>query len=165
MSDFLLRAVVIGAGATAVLDAWSLAQHRLLGAPLPDYGLVGRWFRYMPRGRFRHARIAAAAPLAGERAAGWIAHYGVGIAFAALLLAVCGTGWARSPTLLPAVLFGVVTVAAPFLVMQPAMGLGIAAARTPKPWAARRRSLVTHAVFGVGLYLAAAAAAGLGLGA
>lgn len=162
MPEFLLRAVVIGAGATAVLDAWSLAQHRLLGAPLPDYGLVGRWLGYMPRGRFRHERIAASAPLRGERAIGWTAHYLIGIAFAVLLLAACGLEWARHPTVLPALAVGVGTVAAPFLLMQPAMGLGLAASRTPNPWAARRRSLVTHAVFGLGLYLAAAAAAGLG---
>jgi hypothetical protein len=161
MSDFMLRAALIGAGATATLDAWSLAQHRLLGTPLPDYGLVGRWLAWMPRGRFRHARIGDSAPIAGERAVGWAAHYLIGMAFAALLLAVAGAGWARNPTPLPALLVGVGTVAAPFLLMQPAMGLGLAASRTPKPWAARRRSLVTHIVFGVGLYLAALAAAGL----
>jgi hypothetical protein len=50
---------------------------------------------------------------------------------------------------------GIVTVAAPFLVMQPAMGAGLAARRTPKPNAARVQSLVNHAVFGVGLYASA----------
>jgi hypothetical protein len=40
----------------------------------------------------------------------------------------------------------------PFLVMQPAMGAGIAASRTRNPGAARLQSLVTHAVFGLGLY-------------
>jgi hypothetical protein len=45
----------------------------------------------------------------------------------------------------------------PFFVMQPAMGAGIAASRTPTPWRNRLRSLATHAVFGCGLYLSAAA--------
>ena len=54
----------------------------------------------------------------------------------------------------PAVLVGIGSVAAPFLVMQPARGAGIAASRTPHPWAARLQSLVTHAVFGGGLYAA-----------
>lgn len=40
--------------------------------------------------------------------------------------------------------------------MQPAMGAGIAAANTPTPWKNRLRSLANHAVFGLGLYLAAA---------
>ena len=58
-------------------------------------------------------------------------------------------------------LVGIASLAAPFLVMQPAMGYGIAASRTPKPAAARLRSLTTHAVFGLGLYGAGWATAGL----
>ena len=39
--------------------------------------------------------------------------------------------------------------------MQPAMGAGIAASKTPRPRVARLRSLVTHTVYGVGLYVSA----------
>jgi hypothetical protein len=39
--------------------------------------------------------------------------------------------------------------------MQPDMGAGIAVSNTPKPNAARIRSLLSHAVFGLGLYVAA----------
>jgi hypothetical protein len=39
--------------------------------------------------------------------------------------------------------------------MQPSLGLGIAASRTPKPTRARLKSLATHAVFGLGLYVCA----------
>jgi Protein of unknown function (DUF2938) len=52
----------------------------------------------------------------------------------------------------PALLVGIGTVAAPFLLMQPGMGAGIAASRTPRPAAARVQSLLTHFIFGVGLY-------------
>jgi hypothetical protein len=38
--------------------------------------------------------------------------------------------------------------------MQPGMGAGIAASRTPRPNSARLHSVVTHAVFGLGLYAA-----------
>ena len=69
------------------------------------------------------------------------------------MLAIGGEDWSRSPTLLPALAFGLVTVLFPFLVMQPAMGLGVAASRTPRPAAARVQSLVTHAIFGAGLYI------------
>ena len=117
-------------------------------------GLVGRWLAYMPRGRFRHERIAAVPAVRGERIIGWIAHYAIGIAFAGLLLAIWGLDWARQPTLAPALMVGVGTVAAPFLLMQPGMGAGIAASRTPRPAAARLQSLITHLVFGAGLYAA-----------
>jgi len=39
--------------------------------------------------------------------------------------------------------------------MQPALGLGIMASRTPKPSVVRAINFSVHAVFGVGLYLGA----------
>ncbi|WP_127350177.1 DUF2938 family protein, partial [Enterobacter ludwigii] len=39
---------------------------------------------------------------------------------------------------------------------QPAFGFGIAASRTPHPWLSRLLSLLTHIVFGIGLYGVAA---------
>ena len=156
-----LRAVAIGAGATVVADLWTALLARLTGVRGLDWAMVGRWIGHFPRGRFRHDGIGRAASIPGERALGWTVHYGTGIVFAALLLALCGLGWARDPTLPPALAFGLVTVAAPFLLMQPALGAGIAASKTPNPTAARLRSLMTHAAFGLGLYLAALVTAAL----
>lgn len=152
--DLLLRAVLIGVGATLVMDLWALLLKRLFGAPSLDYAMVGRWIGHLPRGRLTHPGIARSAPVAGERAIGWIAHYAIGIVFALLLLAIWGPAWAARPTLPPALIVGIATVAAPFLILQPGMGAGIAASRTPKPGVARLRSLMAHASFGVGLYLA-----------
>ncbi|MFL6576446.1 MAG: DUF2938 domain-containing protein [Povalibacter sp.] len=148
-------AVLIGVGATAVVDLWALMRKWTRGVPLPDYALVGRWLAHMKQGKFQHQSISASTPCRNERLIGWAAHYLVGIAFAALLLAIYGIRWAHAPTLRPALIIGISTVAAPFLLMQPGMGAGIAARRTSNPRAARVRSLVTHAVFGMGLYVAA----------
>jgi hypothetical protein len=154
----MIHAILIGAGATALLDGWSAARAWLSGAPAPDYGLVGRWIAYFPRGRFFHETIAKSATVRGERVIGWIAHYAIGIFFAAVLIAVWGNEWVRAPALIPALIVGIGSVAAPFLIMQPGMGAGIAASRTPDPRAARLRSITTHAVFGLGLYAAGWAA-------
>ena len=143
-----------GIGATALLDLWAVARKRILGTPVPNYALVGRWLAWMPRGRFRHEAIAATSPMRGERAIGWIAHYLIGVAFAAVLVGVWGREWLERPALLPALAVGIGTVAAPFLLMQPGMGAGIAARRTPRPGAARRQTLLNHTVFGFGLYAA-----------
>lgn len=148
----IASAVIIGIGATLVMDAWGLVRKQLLGIPPADYGLVGRWLGHMKQGRFRHERIAAASPVPAERLLGWGAHYLIGVVFALLLVAMCGAEWLRQPTLLPALVWGIVTVAAPFLLMQPGMGAGVAASRTPRPNAARLQSLITHSVFGLGLY-------------
>jgi len=154
---FVAHAIAVGTVATALLDLAALWQQRALGVPMADYAMVGRWIGHFRHGRLRHFAIAAATPIAGERGLGWLVHYGTGVAFAAVLLGLCGPGWAHAPTLGPALLLGLATVAAPFLIMQPAFGAGLAASRTPHPWAARRRSLVAHLSFGLGLYLAAEA--------
>lgn len=152
--DYLLYALTIGIGATATTDLWAIFRRRIWSIALPNYGLVGRWLALMLRGRFRHPSMTSVPAVRGERLVGWLAHYAIGIAFAAILLGFCGLSWVHEPTLGPALLVGLGTVVAPFLVMQPGMGAGIAASRTPNPSAARLQSLVTHAFFGLGLYAA-----------
>ncbi len=149
--DYFVFILLTGIGATVATDLWAIVRQRLFGIALPNYGLVGRWIAWLPHGRFFHAPISATSPLHGERVIGWMVHYMIGIAFAALLPAIWGPAWIRQPTLLPAIMVGVGTVAAPFFVMQPAMGAGIAASRTPRPTAARLQSLITHTIFGLGL--------------
>ena len=148
----------IGVGATAIMDLWGLLRKLLFGGKSLDYALVGRWIAYMPQGRFRHDAIAAAPAKQGELLIGWTAHYAIGIAFAGLLITLSGTAWIANPTLAPALAVGVGTVVVPFFLMQPALGAGVAASRTPNPTAARVQSLITHAVFGAGLYVSAWAA-------
>jgi hypothetical protein len=147
--------IVTGIGATVLMDVASLARHRLFATPLPNYAMVGRWIAHMARGQFRHRAIVASAPMRGELAIGWVAHYATGISFALLLYAACGGAWFERPTFGPALVTGLVTVLAPFFVMQPAMGAGFAASRTSRPAAARLQSLLNHTTFGLGLYLAA----------
>jgi len=151
----LARVALIGIGATATMDAWLWLLKRL-GLPTLNFALVGRWVGHLARGTWAHEAIGKAAPVRGELALGWLTHYAVGVAFAGLLVALCGMAWADQPRLLPALLVGLATVAAPWLVMQPAMGAGIASSRTPAPVRNALRSLANHAVFGAGLYLAAA---------
>jgi hypothetical protein len=117
--------------------------------------MLGRWIGNLPRGQLAHQNIGRTSPVRGELVLGWCAHYAIGITFALLLLELWGLDWARNPTLLPALIVGIGTVIAPFLILQPAMGAGIAASKTPRPNTARLRSILTHAVFGIGLYLSA----------
>lgn len=159
--EFGLRTVLIGVGATMVMDVWAFLLRRL-GIPSLNFALLGRWLGHLARGRWRHASIAGAAPIRGELLLGWGAHYAIGVTFAALSLATFGLKWARSPSLLPALFIGLVTVLAPLFVLQPAMGAGIASSKTPTPVFNSLKSLVTHTVYGLGLYLAALATASLG---
>jgi Protein of unknown function (DUF2938) len=153
--SYFSGAVVVGLGATLFMDLWALFLKRAFSIASANYCLVGRWFRHMPEGTFMHASIVNASRKRFECIVGWIAHYVIGAVYALALVALVSGVWLAHPTLLPALLFGVVTVLAPFLLMQPAFGLGIAASRTPNPTQARLKSLMAHTAFGVGLYVCA----------
>lgn len=148
------RVLVIGVLATAVMDLWLLTLKRL-GVPTLNFALIGRWMGHWREGVFTHEAIAKAAPVKHELALGWVFHYLTGIAFTAILMTVTGSQWIENPTLAPALMLGVATVVAPWFVMQPAMGAGIASRRTPAPGTNRVRSLANHSIFGFGLYAAA----------
>ena len=153
-AEIISYAIVIGAGATALMDLWA-AFLRRYGVSTLDYALLGRWIGHFPRGQFVHESIGKAAPVRYERIIGWSAHYAIGVLFATVLVGIWGLEWARRPTLAPALTISSLTLVAPFFVMQPAMGAGIAASKTPRPNIARLRSIVTHTVYGIGLYLSA----------
>ena len=152
--SFLWRSTVLGALATATLDVWNLVRALAFDVALPRYDLTGRWLLYMLDGRFVHDSIRAAEPRTGELFAGWIGHYAIGVVFAMMLLGVWGLQWLHRPRLIPAMLVGLVTLAIPYFLMQPGMGSGVAGRLTADPEAARMKVVVSHVVFGAGLYLA-----------
>lgn len=157
-AEFLLRSVLIGAGATLTMDVWS-ATLRRFGIASLNLAFLGRWLAHIPRGRLIHQRIADATPVRGELWLGWCAHYSIGITFAALLLTLFGLQWGRSPTLAPALIVGIITVLAPWFVLQPGIGAGVASSRTKAPAFNALKSLVSHTVFGFGLFFSAHATA------
>lgn len=145
--------IVIGVSATIFMDLYALVLKKVFNIPSLNYAFLGRWIGHFKHGVFSHANIMQATPIAGERAIGWAAHYFIGITFAFVLLLIWGIAWVGHPTVIPALLIGILTTVAPFFMMQPAFGFGIAASKTPQPQIARLRSLMAHTIYGVGLYL------------
>ena len=86
---------------------------------------------------------------------GWVFHYITGIVFAMVLIGAKGAAWICDPTLTPALVMGLISLIAPFFIMQPALGFGIAGSKTRSPRIAMRRSVIAHLTFGVGLFMAA----------
>jgi hypothetical protein len=150
---YFLDPIFIGIGATLTFDLWALFLKHAFKITPSNFCLVGRWLRYMPEGIFKHSNIGSAPQKSAECVIGWIAHYMIGISFAITFVAFAGYDWLQHPMLIPALVFGIITVSAPFFIMQPLFGLGFATSKTPNPTQARLRSLMNHAVFGFGLYL------------
>lgn len=148
------RIILIGCGATLLMDIWLVFLKRI-GVQTLNFAFIGRWVGHLLRGRIVHASIGKASSIVHETSLGWATHYAVGIAFAFMLISISGVAWTRAPSLGVALLVGVCTVVFPLMVMQPAMGLGFAASKTPTPIKNCLRSLINHSIFGLGLFLSA----------
>lgn len=161
MSSFLVQSVISGVFATIVLDLWQRLLFAVAGIPPANWGLIGRWFAHMPRGRFVHDAIAEAEPVSGEAKIGWTLHYLIGIAYGLVYVGLIVHGLDSRPSLLNGFVFGLASVVIPWFLMQPALGLGVMGRRTPKPWIPSLTALANHCLYGVALYLGAVLARGL----
>lgn len=151
--EFVGKTALIGIGATAIMDVW-LSLLKKLNVPTMSFALLGRWVGHVFRGKWFHDGMAKSPPIRRELAIGWLAHYGIGIGFAILHIAVFGADWMTNPTFVPAIATGIATVIAPLFIMQPAMGSGIVSSKTAAPLRNCLKSLTNHSVFGCGIYLA-----------
>ena len=152
--EVVYQGVFIGIVATLGMDIWAAIVKHLLHLPTANWALVGRWFGHMPRGVFVHHPIADSSVIPNELAIGWVTHYLTGIVYGIAYLSVVQVLFSSGPTLTSALVFGLVTLAAPWLIMQPGMGAGIFASRTPRPNMMRLINLSMHVVFGASLYIA-----------
>lgn len=147
--------IIIGLGATVVFDLWGLLLKMIFKIQPSNICLVGRWFLYMKEGKFTHSNLGKAEPKKYECSAGWAAHYMIGSSLGIIFILLTGSAWAESPSVLPAILFGVFSVIAPLFIMQPAFGFGFAGSKTPNPLQTGLRSILNHTAFGFGLYFSA----------
>lgn len=155
IGETMLTSALIGAGATALTDLWNTLLRRSLHVSSLNLCMLGRWVCHLRRGVFRHASITSAPSCAHECGFGWVIHYAIGAALAVGFVWLVGSRWLQHPTALAALVFGECTTVFPFLILQPALGLGIASSQAPSPWRARLKSIGTHTVFGFGLYVMA----------
>jgi Protein of unknown function (DUF2938) len=160
MGALIWYGTVLGIVATLAMDVWALFLYGALKQNRPNWRPAGRWFVAVSRGRFLHENIAALEPHPQENLIGWTGHYAVGILYGIVFAAIVGFDWRQAPTFLPAFVFGIITVGAGWFIMQPGMGLGIAASKTPNPNKARFLNLAAHTIFALGLYGAGLALAG-----
>jgi hypothetical protein len=148
----MVKTVIVGIGSTLTFDLWAQFLKHTFKIRPSNICLVGRWLCYLPEGKFVHTNILSSPHKNGECSVGWFAHYMTGISFSLLFIVIVGAKWLQQPSPVSAIIFGAVTVIAPLFIMQPALGFGFAASKSPNPMQARFRSLMNHTAFGAGLY-------------
>lgn len=119
-----------------------------------NVALLGRWFLSLLRGRWIHANILDAKPLAREVTAGWTFHFLVGGAGVALLYPlffhVTGLPLPHNH-LLGGLLFGLTTSLLPWLVLLPSFGWGCFGRHGPRGSNALLASTLSHIPYGLGI--------------
>ena len=150
----LLRILITGlAGATAA-DIGRTVYQWVTGFPAVNWSLTGRWFLMVLQGQPYVANVGAAPSLPNELMAGHAAYYTISVIFAGVYLLLLKV-MKREPSLWNGLVFGWVTMAFPFLVQMPLMGMGVLANGTATPLLIIGRTLVHHSSFGLGLAIGA----------
>lgn len=161
MAELIWNGIIIGLAATIAMDVWAVLLYLFLGQSKPNWAPAGRWFHRVARGHFIHQDISAIEAFPQEQAVGWFGHYLVGVLYGVIFALIVGGNWFLTPTFLPAWIFGIVTIGAGWFIMQPGMGFGIAASRTPNPNKVRFLNFAAHTVFALGMYAGGMALAAL----
>lgn len=151
----ICKIILIGIGATAILDLWTILSNQLFKTPITNWAMVGRWIGYIPSGKWIYKNFGKTLPLSHELALVWLAHYLIGISYIAILVLYEGDIWLSQPTITSPLIISWFLLIAPFLIMMPGMGAGIAGSNTPNPKETRLMSIVGHTVFCLGIYISA----------
>lgn len=157
LSELFLSGAVVGLGATLIADVVGVLRQ---GWPATNgfYGLVGRWVGSLAHGKIAHRDIRETPPVPYEGVLGWSAHIVLGLCFGIGFVGLFGETALSAPKPWQGITIGLATVLVPWFIFQPLFGWGVAVSNAPKPWKMRLKSIITHMIFGIGLWLC-----GLGL--
>lgn len=144
--------MAMGLIATVTIDLWATLANRMLDWPRTNWAMVGRWLGHLTSGKLVHESIGSSAPIGHESLVGWVFHYVVGCIYASVYLAYVDAVQMGRPTLVTAIVFGLITILSPWLILQPGLGLGICATKAPRPKLVRLQNLIIHTLFGAALY-------------
>lgn len=146
----------VGIVSTLVLDLWVVLLERYAGLPRTDWRQVGRWLRGLASGNLVLREDAPDREGAGDAVLGWCFHYGVGLAYAALLPAIWGRELIVYPQPLPYILIGfVLSTFAGLGILTPCMGGGFMGRLLPRKAPVYAYVLVAHIVFALAQYATA----------
>jgi hypothetical protein len=146
------KTFIIGICATLCIDAWGLILE-MYGVTSRGILFLGRYLSHLLEGTFIHDNIMVSNSIPGELFLGYLGHYSIGILFAFLFIKIKGSAWFDHPRILPAIIFGGLTLIFPIILFQPLLGFGIAFVNLPSLQSMLLfKVTMIHLVYGVGLF-------------
>lgn len=149
----LLHMVIAGVIATATLDLWQQVFRLVVGLPITNWGMIGRWVGHFEDGQFVHKDIGAAPPVPGENVLGWIVHYVVGVGYAVVYFGLMWFVFRTPPSLASALIFAALSVSVTWFVMEPILGAGVMASHVPGRFRVLAQDFTSHLSLGFGLFV------------
>jgi Protein of unknown function (DUF2938) len=149
----ILEIIIVGVVATLTLDIWQQIYRVAFGTPITDWAIIGRWAANLPRGQIVNENIGSAPAVPHEHAIGWVVHYLVGIGYAVVYLVLMWFILGIPPSFISAMIFGAISVSVTWFAMEPILGAGVMASKTPNRQAAMIHDFTSHLSFGFGLFL------------
>ncbi|QKP78699.1 DUF2938 family protein [Methyloligella sp. GL2] len=161
LSQLIEFTLIVGIGSTIALDLWALLLDKFAGFPGTHWGMVGRWLLGIPHGNLVLDTDNETPASMEEWTIGWIFHYLVGLAYAAMLPLFWGIGYIAAPTVFPVFMIGVVVSSlAGLMILMPGLGGGLFARKTPNPALMIAYVIVAHSVFALAQFLLALGVSG-----
>jgi len=150
--EVVIKVITLDIFATVAIDIWATFSNKVLNFPRTNWAMVGRWLGHIPTGKYMHNPVNSSPEIKYENTIGWVFHYFIGVAYAAIYGVLVIWVLEGSATLFSSWVFGLFTILSPWLILQPALGLGICAVKAPKPNMVRLQNFTIHSIFGIALY-------------
>lgn len=154
ITTLMIKSFFIALLATASINFASYGYAIITEAPLPGFGLLGRWFTMLAHGQWTTTSISNMPAAPDEQVIGILGHFFISLLFSITYLLLCTHPLIKKiPTLINGTLFGLAVANFPIFVEYPSMGLSILHDTSPYLTPMFFRLIICHTFFGLGLGL------------
>ena len=150
----ILHILFVGIFSCLVMDLWQRLVKLTYGINPSDWGIIGRWLiMLILKQKIYNPNIEKEKSYKNELIIGWVFHYFVGVVYGVFFAFLAGPDWIAAPTFPPAFIYALATIAGGWFLLHPGLGLGWAVSKVEHPNRVRMLGLLSHNVFGLGLWL------------